>query len=386
MPVSRAKGVLFVAAALVCASSAVAAAMLPSPTGPHPVGRRVLRWIDQSRHEVLSRSTTDKREVIVWVWYPAAPQPAAKIASYVEELEQVAEALSRAEASLARKGEAHAFENAPVASDVAPWPVVFFSPGSGMLPGLYATFCEELASRGYVVAGIDHPYDDRAVLLSDGRVVTQAKQPSDGETLLRFERERVTVRTQDLEFALDQFERIRDGELTDPLRGHIDLSHVGVFGHSVGGMTAAQFCQEDARVGACGNLDGVVAAMPAYAEPLRGIARPFLFIQKPFPAVKGESPETAAQRVGRLRAKSDNLFAGVRSGHSYRVTIAGATHESFSDIEVLTRDSPRDRELLVLARDYVRAFFDRTLKGEKGTLLDREPEDGAVRVESFDPR
>ena len=339
-----------------------------------------------SRREVLSPSAADRREVIAWIWYPASPQSQSRPAPYVDEIDRIARALPRSEASLARKGVAHAAANAPIAQADAPWPVVFFSPGAGMLPALYTTFSEDLASHGFVVVGIDHPYDDRSVLLSDGRVVTQAKQPSGGEELLRFERERVTVRTEDLRFALDQLARIQAGELADPLRGHLDLARVGALGHSVGGMTAAEFCQRDARVRACGNLDGVVAAMPAYVTPGSGIERPFLFVQKPFPAMRGEAKEAAEQRVNMLRAKSDGVLAAVRGGRSYRVTITGATHESFSDFEVLSKDTPRHQQLLALVRDYVRAFVEQALRGDTATLLERNPADSAVRVETFEPR
>jgi len=368
------------------ADSSSLAASLPGPTGPFAVGRRVLRWTDVSRREVLSASPADTRGVVAWIWYPAAPSPAGKPAAYVDALDRVAKGLTRAETSLARKGVTHALDSVAPAGESSPWPIVLFSPGSGMLPALYTTFAEELASHGYVVVGIDHPYDDRAVLLSDGRVVSQAKQPSGGEELLRFERERVGVRTADLRFALDQMTRIERGELADSLSGHLDLSQVGVFGHSVGGMTAAQFCQEDTRVRACGNLDGVVAAMPAYVEAGRGMDRPFLFIQKPFPAMRGESALAAEQRVGRLMAKGDVVLEGVRAGRSYRVTVADATHDSFSDLEVLTKDSKRHQHLLLLIRDHLRAFFDCHLKGETSTLLDREPVDRAVQVRRFDPR
>ena len=379
-------GPVLIVAVLATAGAVEAAPILPSPTGSYPVGRRVLRWTDASRPEVLSSASTDRREVVAWIWYPASPSAPSRPAPYVDEIDRIAKGLSRGEASLARKGVAHAVANAPVADATMSWPVVFLSPGSGMVPALYTTFSEDLASHGFVVVGIDHPYDDRSVLLSDGRVVKQAKQPPGGEELLRFERERVVVRTEDLSFALDQLSRIQDGELADPLRGHLDLRRVGVLGHSVGGMTAAEFCQRDTRVRACGNLDGVVAAMPAYVAPANGIDRPFLFMQKPFPAVRGETKEAAEQRVNTLRARADTVFAGVRGGRSYRVTITGATHESFSDLEVLMKDAPRHQQLLALVRDYVRAFFDRNLKGDTATLLDREPTDGAVRVERFDPR
>lgn len=386
MPRNRVTRFTLAAMVLTAAGSVTAAPILPAPTGPSPVGRRVLRWTDVSRREVLSPSASDRRELVAVIWYPASPSAQARPAPYIDDIDRIVKGLSRDEASLARKGVAHAVANAPVADATTSWPVVFLSPGSGMLPGLYTTFSEDLASHGFVIVGIDHPYDDRSVLLSDGRVVKQAKQPPGGEALLRFERERVTVRAEDLRFALDQLTRIEGGELADPLRGHLDLGRIGVLGHSVGGMTAAEFCQRDTRVRACSNLDGVVAAMPAYVAPASGIDRPFLFMQKAFPAVRGETKDAAEQRVNMLRARADTVFAGVRDGRSYRVTITGATHESFSDLEVLTKDAPRHQQLLALVRDYVRAFFDRNLKGDTATLLDREPTDAAVRVERFDPR
>jgi hypothetical protein len=68
---------------------------------------------------------------------------------------------------------------------------------------------EGLASHGYIVAAVDHPYDDIAVRLSDGRVVKQAKEPAGGEELLRYQRERVRVRMDDVRFVLDQIMRIQ---------------------------------------------------------------------------------------------------------------------------------------------------------------------------------
>ncbi len=87
-----------------------------------------------------------------------------------------------------------------------------------------------------------------------------------------------------------------------------------------------------------------------------------------------------------LRAKAVVVFEHVRSGRSYRVTVADATHESFSDLQVLTKDSARHQQLLALVRDCVRAFFDRNLRGLPQTRLDQEPGDAAVRIEVFEPR
>ncbi len=361
---------------------------LLSPTGPYAVGRSIFRWTDPSRAEVLSSKPNDKREVIVWLWYPAVPQARAKTAPYVDRLDSLARALPRAEVALARSVETHAVVDAAPLPAPAQFPVILFSPGAGTIPALYTSFCEDLASHGYIVAALDHPYDDEAVLVSDGRVVKQAKQPSGGEELLRFERERVSVRVQDIRFVLEQLAQMQSGRINSLLRGRLNLARTGVFGHSVGGMTAAESCMRDSRVLACANLDGVISAMPAYPDEAgRGPAQPFLFIEKPLPAMRGEKPEDAQRRLTFLREKGNALLASVRSGRSYRVTITGATHASFSDEEILSDvKAERQRELLDFVRAYLRAFFDQSLRDQQPPLLNTPPSDDAIRVAVFMPK
>jgi predicted dienelactone hydrolase len=361
---------------------------LPAPTGAFGVGRRIVRWIDASRTETLSARSNEKREVVIWLWYPAATTPDSKPAPYVDQLDQLSKGLPGEAVSLARSAQSYAVSNAAVAAATQKFPVILFSPGSGTIPALYTSLCEELASHGYVVAAVDHPYDDLAVLLSDGRVVNQAEWPSDGEERLRFERERVTVRTQDLRFALDQLALVAGGRIADSLQGKLDLSQIGAFGHSVGGMTAAELCRQDPRVLACANMDGVVNAMPAYDDDSAPrLDRPFLFLEKPFRAIEGERPEDAQRRLAFLREKGDALLSNVRKGSSYRVTITGATHETFSDEEILTSENgKRQSELLILARGYVLAFFDKSIKSAASTILDSRPSDAAVRIQVFAPK
>jgi predicted dienelactone hydrolase len=44
---------------------------LPSPTGQYRVGRTEYDWVDNSRIDPFSHHTNEKRELLVWVWYPA---------------------------------------------------------------------------------------------------------------------------------------------------------------------------------------------------------------------------------------------------------------------------------------------------------------------------
>jgi predicted dienelactone hydrolase len=359
--------------------------LLP-PTGPYGVGRVIFHWRDAARPEVLSPRTTDKRELGVWIWYPAMTDPGRPTVSYIDQLDAIAKSLPKDQVSLARSIHTHAGLNAPAVNAARLFPILILSPGSGSLPALYTTFCEDLASYGYVVAAIDHPYDDVAVALADGRIVTQAKEPAGGEELLQYQRKRVDVRVQDVRFVLDQLASMHDGSIGSPLKGRLDLTAVGTFGHSVGGMTAAEACMKEQRLKACANLDGVVSALPAYPDSDgKGPSQPFLFLEKPLPAMRGERPDDARRRIDSLRERGNGVLDNVRSGHSYRITIDGATHATFSDEEIISdANADRSRDMVNRIRTYLRSFFDESLGSKPGTVL--TPQDAAVHIQVFNPR
>ena len=56
---------------------------LPAPTGPHPVGRLSTELVDADRPEIYSTEATDRRELVLWVWYPAEPAGPAEPATYL---------------------------------------------------------------------------------------------------------------------------------------------------------------------------------------------------------------------------------------------------------------------------------------------------------------
>jgi predicted dienelactone hydrolase len=64
---------------------------------------------------------------------------------------------------------ASAIENAPLIDSAVP--VLVMLPGMGRIPAHYTTFAEELASYGYLVAGIAPTGSSRLVVFPDGRTV-----------------------------------------------------------------------------------------------------------------------------------------------------------------------------------------------------------------------
>ena len=145
------------------------------------------------------------------------------------------------------------------------------------------TQLEDLASHGYFVFGIEHPYDAYAVALNPTHVVHFAKAAWDSARsrpngAVAYQLAQVPLRAADIRFVLDQIWRIRDLPGGERFASALDLGRVGVFGHSLGGIAAASVCRFDARIRACINedaddngrpFDGGAAAFP--------IKKPFLF-------------------------------------------------------------------------------------------------------------
>ena len=107
------------------------AGVLPAPTGPYAIGGVLFQWKNAPRHEVLPPKAGDKREVGVWVWYPAVADCDHETAPYIDHLNALAKALPSDEVSLA-----HAVANARLSMWPTGFPVLVFSPGSGGIPAL----------------------------------------------------------------------------------------------------------------------------------------------------------------------------------------------------------------------------------------------------------
>lgn len=56
---------------------------LPKPTGPFAVGRVLYDWSDDETLDSLAPVPGTKRELLVWIWYPAAAGQSAAIDDYV---------------------------------------------------------------------------------------------------------------------------------------------------------------------------------------------------------------------------------------------------------------------------------------------------------------
>jgi predicted dienelactone hydrolase len=212
---------------------------------------------------------------------------------------------------------------------------------------------EDLASRGYVVALVDHPYENAGTTLPDGQTLPCAicdeSLSVSGSTVAE-------SRAEDVSFMLD---RLTGRHPAWRYARVIDAKRIGMAGHSIGGNAAAATMAGDARVRAGVNMDGTF-----YAQvPATGLdGRPFLMV--------------GAENRPPLDTTWDEAWAYL-DGWKRWLTVAGTDHGSFTDAPLLgellgipdTAPLPYERSS-ALTRAYVAAFFDLHLKGVPQPVLD----------------
>ena len=193
--------------------------------------------------------------------------------------------------------------------------MLFFSPGLSIPREQYTALCADLASRGYVVVALSVPYESSVSVLAGGKVVGQTTHPDVMGPPPHPALERlIDIRAADSRFVLDQLSRLAQLEPGSPLAGHLDLQHVGIVGHSIGGATAVQVMASDPRFRVGVDLDGKLFG----TEPNARLNRPFLWIQS-------DGSQTTEYTNGR-----DRFLARQRDGGTL-LTIRKSVHLSFTD-------------------------------------------------------
>ena len=370
--------------------------VLPVPTGPYAVGRVSFDWVDESREEIF-RSKQEKnagpakrrkRELMVWFWYPAAPDAGAKPGAYLPG--KWGRALERERGPFLWQRldwvQAHAIPDAPVSAAQPGYPVLIFSTGYGRVPTDYTALAEELASHGYVVVGIANTYSAPVVAFPDGHVISRAREAALPETSRQAEKTAadrlVMVWAEDVIFVIDQLDHL-SGDASNGFFGRLDVTRLGVLGHSFGGAAAVEACSRDSRCKAAVDIDGALLGDVARV----GLKQPCMFVlsERATPPrivlmtlrfSRREAEEELAREIRDMDSASKAALA------AYKVTVRGARHFNFSDSAVLFSPimkvsgmlgSIEGARGLRITNDYVRAFFDKYLNNADSPLLDGAP-------------
>jgi predicted dienelactone hydrolase len=217
--------------------------------------------------------------------------------------------------------------------------LVVFSPGSfGTKTSNTSTFME-LASNGYVVCSIDHPYHALFTIGADGHLVTM--DPSfyqevvdmnngkyDEATAFKLEKKWMQLQTADINFVLDTILAQAQEAGSDPVYQLIDPEKIGLMGHSLGGESSAEVARErnlDADLGGeyLDYVDGkYVMNDTVYPVPILTILADDMV--RLIDAIPDANRVVAVEHVS------------ISAPNAYEVHIAGTDHQSLTDLPLFS--------------------------------------------------
>jgi dienelactone hydrolase len=302
----------------------------PAVTGAYGVLTGNASYVDENRVETYT-NTGEHREVNVTFWYPDAKQ--------------------------------------------GKFPLVVFSHGfCGVRTSNQSTF-RELASHGYVVCSVDHPYQSlftvnesgRRTFIDRGYIGEYTALGGDLAENIKTFRKWMDIRVADLSFVIDSVIAGKGG-----VYALVDPAKIGVFGHSLGGAAATGVPRVRRDIGAVVNLDapmmceltgvedGHFTVNPApYPVPILQIYSQYLYDN----GIEGNDPEY-----------EENRLVAATAPASYEVVFKGSQHMNLTDLPLF---SPLLANLLNAGRKadidqydcietmnrIILEFFDCTLKG-----------------------
>lgn len=215
----------------------------------------------------------------------------------------------------------HSAKDAAPAEHSRSRPLVVLSPGFTWGASSLTALAEDLASHGYVVAGIDHTYETFATTFPDGRGTTcdACRLQTDD-----FGGQAEHSRALDVAFVLDSLTGRhpvwRGSRLIDPDR-------IGMAGSPLGGASATETMLNDARVRAGANLDGLLFA----PLPERGLHKPFLLMGQ----------ESIHSPGGTAEPSWDESWPRLTGWRRWLV-VRASVHASFTDYDLLARQIGAD--------------------------------------------
>ena len=315
---------------------------VPAPTGNYSVGTQEIRLVDSSRKDPFLENGTS-RELMVRFWYPAKQEgaciPAAYAApavwSYFSQLMHMPLPAVTTNSCL----------EAPIADGAHP--IVVFTHGYTGTFTDYTFLFEDLASRGYVVASVDHTYEATAVQFPDGRFVHSGFGSHLGNKMIEDEDSlalALSVRLDDLKFVADDLERLNRSP-SSPFRGKLDVHRMAIAGHSMGGLAASLATDREARFKAGIIIDVHDGNVP---DAVVGTTRTPVFI---FASGREQWTDNECKLWNNLH------------GPRFAVNLEGSEHLTPTDAVWLAQGAVKTgtmgpEKAIASVRDYVAAFLD----------------------------
>jgi len=361
---------------------------LPETTGNYKVGSQYIH-LKTAREEIITENPDDKRELMIKVWYPAIIKNEEK-EPYLNDGDRFSFAakygLPNATFNYLDYVETNTYINPKVADKK--FPVLIFSHGSYSKASGHYAIIEEIVSQGYIVLNINHTYESTGTLFPDGsiKLYNQAydkkyiSNQKTAELAWKMQQDYANAKNEEERFIASEFalknyipgviskrwsqdissviDELKNWNTNSFLANHLDISKIGVFGHSQGGTSVAQSILDDKRIAAGANLDGV--QWGNMIDTL--VTKPFLNISSDWKAPHPNYNKYAYRNGG------TNVF--------YDAKIKNSGHSSFMDIPLMINIPTLNeagtidpKEGYQIITETVVSFFDNHLKNKQNNIL-----------------
>lgn len=309
----------------------------PMGSGGYSVQTETFTWIDENRVETFT-DTGENRALTVGIWYP---------------------------------------------EEEGRYPLIVFSHGAfGVLESNVSTYVE-LASNGYVVASIAHPYHAAYVEDVNGKVTIgdmefmqqiyadNGNNSAEAEKrIYEFSLEWMELRSADMNFVLDKIlEKTSNGE---EIFAKINTEKIGLMGHSMGGATAVQVGRARNDINAVIDLEGTMQG-----EYVGFDGRYEIYNEDPYPIpVLDVNSKAVREQIEQLEMEHPdwqyvNDYLGENALDYREVIFNGAGHLNFTDLpmfspalaKLLGVGEVNPEECMANVNEMVRIYFDYYLKG-----------------------
>ena len=303
---------------------------LPSPDGRYGVGRATFEWVDQSRRDPLA-SPPARGSGPVGLGVVSESSDGVDCPGGLPTWCMAGVAAEGAGRLLPGPGAQHRASRdvgRPLAS--GRFPIVVLEPGMGLSAPEFTSLAEDIASHGYLVAGVTPTYSANVTVL-DGKVVTASAAGNPPELGSHSAAESavadrvLAVWTADARFART---KVAELDRVAPFAGHVATGGTTYVGHSFGGAAALQACQDDPSCAGAVDLDGT-----QFGPVVRtGLSRPFMILGGDGSCVTGVCAPSGADEAADLAVARSFLTASSGPAWSFRLT--RAEHFNFTDLAV----------------------------------------------------
>jgi dienelactone hydrolase len=279
-------GIIIILALSIILPSVLPVFELPEPRGAYAVGTELI-YVKTDRDEIITKDTSDKRELLYKIWYPSeADVSALKAEKYVDKASRHGFASIYGIPSVLLNYldlvKTYVYTDLPVAD--GRFPVLIFSHGYASQSTAYYAILSELASQGYVIINMNHTYESLGASFPDGRMASfdfnyaseiskESKKVNDSlskafDKGLNFDDGHLIIKNlmknyykADIqvrwaEDIISTIDLLKEWNAKGLLKDKIDFDKIGVFGHSAGGGASANVAIMDSRVKAAANMDG----------------------------------------------------------------------------------------------------------------------------------